>query len=81
MVGSIGFSDGYRNLFDFYGPRDEKYCDFHDEKASDNQSYIIIQFEDIFPKKVIRSLNHSAWVDIKSQLFCLTTILYYLSHI
>ena len=39
MVGSIGFSDGYRNLFDFYGPRDEKICDFHDEEASNHVSW------------------------------------------
>ena len=29
-------------------------------RKSDNQSYMIIPFEDVFLKKVIRSLNHSA---------------------
>ena len=53
MVGKLGFSyglDGYKkvckNIFDnlFYGkPKDEKYCDFHDEEASNNQSHIFLQ--------------------------------------
>ena len=52
MVGRLGFHYGLddyknpikklcKNVYDYFSDETAtKYCDFHDEKASDNQSYI-----------------------------------------